>query len=67
MTGPGSLSPAEHAQLEAELPPDPEWAAALAEDAADRRFRRNVWAVVACGLAAFWIGIAGLIAMIGAE
>lgn len=39
----------------------------LAEDAADRRFRRNVWTVAACGLAAFWIGIAGLIAMIGAE
>jgi hypothetical protein len=39
------LSPAEYEQLRA----------------ADRRYRRNVWAVAVCGLAAFWTLVAAAI------
>lgn len=67
MRGRGPLSPAEYAQLDAELPSDPEWAAALAEDEQDRAFRRKVWIAMLCGLAAFWIIAAGTLALIGAE
>jgi len=67
MRGHGPLSPAEYAQLEVELPADPEWAAALAEDEQDRAFRRKVWIVLFCGLAAFWIVAAGALALVGAE
>lgn len=34
MTGHGFLSPAERAQIEVELPDDPQWAEALREDTA---------------------------------
>lgn len=48
MRGHGPLSQAEWAQLEAEL-------------AADRAFRRRAWAVVMCGLAAFWAVVGGVV------
>lgn len=44
--------------------PSPQWASALAEDAEDRRFRRKVWTVALCFVAAFWIGVAGVLAMV---
>jgi hypothetical protein len=40
---------------------EPEWAQLEADRAADRRFRRNVWAVLLCGLAAFWTLVAALV------
>lgn len=55
------INPAEIAQLEADLAPDPQWADALAEDAEDRRFRRTV---LACALAAFWIVIGAVVWMV---
>lgn len=67
MRGRGPLSPAEYAQLDAELPSDPEWAAALAEDEQDRAFRRKVTIAALCAFAAFLIVAAGLVAMVGAE
>lgn len=49
MRGHGPLSQAEWAQLDAEL-------------AADRAFRRRAWAVLLCGLAAFWAAVGGVVA-----
>ena len=40
---------------------EPEWAQLDAELAADRRYRRNVWAVLLCGLAAFWTIVLGVL------
>ena len=55
------LSPAEIAQLETDLTPDPQWAEALREDAEDRRFRRKVWTVAVCGCVAVWCVVAGVV------
>jgi len=49
MRGHGPLSQAEWAHHEAEL-------------AADRAFRRRAWAVLLCGLAAFWAVVAAVVA-----
>jgi hypothetical protein len=41
---------------------EPEWAQLDAELAADRAFRRRAWAVLLCGLVAFWAVVAALVA-----
>jgi hypothetical protein len=43
---------------------EPEWAQLEAELAADRRYRRRAWAVLPCGLAAFWAVVAALVAIL---
>lgn len=48
MRGHGPLTRQEWAQLDAEL-------------AADRAFRRRAWAVLLCGLAAFWAVVAAVV------
>lgn len=47
----------------ARLLPDNDAEAFQSEAAEDRRFRRKVWTVAGCVLAAFWIGVAGIVAM----
>ena len=42
-------------------PPKPRSQGASSPDAADRRYRRNVWAVAVCGLVAFWTLVAAAI------
>lgn len=41
---------------------EPEWAQLDAELAADGAFRRRAWAVLLCGLAAFWAVVGGVVA-----
>lgn len=41
---------------------EPEWAQLDAELAADRAFRRRAWAVVLCGLGAFWAVVGAVVA-----
>ena len=62
MTGHGFLSAAERAQIEVELPDDPQWAEALREDAEDRRFRRKAGLIAVCGCVAVWCVAAGIVA-----
>lgn len=54
------LSPAEYEQIE-RIEREQRWADGLAETEADRRFRRNVWAVAVCGCVAFWTLVAAAI------
>jgi hypothetical protein len=41
---------------------EPEWAQLEAELAADRRYRRRAWAILLCGLAAFWAAVGAVVA-----
>lgn len=57
-----AFTDAEIEQIRADLEREARWADNLAEDAEDRRFRRKVWTVTGCALAAFWSVLAGIVA-----